>query len=266
MRRILFGKPYLTLVALACGIISTLAYDFVAEYHISNRVGGWIETFWMEWVLFAVALPFRLFTYCALFFSFPMLAELLRGQRQRLFHLTLAWFVTGLTLMLAIWCWMALTDSLGLGYSVKRMSPDTMAHFWPEQKLSVIALGNELAKTYTWTKAISLEVFALFTITIVVAIFMWLVAQFKVPKAAFLAPAMPVPILVLYNVYAPWSLDYDFDIFIGDALLGATLLYVETLPLSVIFGGATSSAVWIGLIAAINLLFVWTWGGQKRSQ
>lgn len=263
MRQFLLSKPNLTLVALVSGIVSTLAYDYVASQNVESGVAGWIETVWIEWVLFSAALPFRLFSYAALFFSFPLLAEQLRGQRQRLFCVTSAWFVSGLVLMLIVWSWMALSDNLGLGYAIKRMSPNTMAHFAPELTLAEIALGSDLAKKYTWSTAISLEILALLLISISVAAFLWRVAHSKMLKVAFLAPAIPVLVLIAYNVLAPWSLDIDFDVFIGDALLGATLFNGLFLPLTLIFGGATAPSIWVGLIAVTNLFFVRAWSRKE---
>ena len=61
-------------------------------------------------------------------------------------------------MVLGIWGWMATMANLDLGYSVKRMSPDTIAHFDADWTLAAIALGHELAGSYTWPSGIGLEI------------------------------------------------------------------------------------------------------------
>ncbi|MDA8747677.1 hypothetical protein N9M66_05655, partial [Litoreibacter sp.] len=259
MKQFLSRKPKAVLILLAFGILSTIVYDFVASNGVEVRIGGWIENVWMEWTLFAIALPFRLFTYVALFLSFPILASQLKYRKQRIVQLWMVWFGASLVLLAGLWCWVATSDTIGLGVSVKRMSPHTIAHFAPDQTLATIALGSELAKNDTWMTAIGLEVLALLIATTVVAALTLLAANLRSSLWAILAPVSSVLVLVFYNQIAPWSLDIDFDIFIGDALLGTALLSAMFFPMTLLFGGATGFAIWISLIAASNLLFVWSW-------
>ena len=260
------SRPKVVVVLLALGVLSSFAYDIVASNGVEARIGGIIEKIWMEWFLFAVALPFRLFTYAALFFSFLILVGLLKNRRKRLLHLWMAWLGNGFIVLVALWGWLATSETIGLGVSVKRMSPETMAHFAPDNTLAAIALGPELAKSYTWFSAISLELLAFIVATTVVATVLWWASNLRASAWAVLAPVSSVPVLILYMQFAPWSLNIDFDIFIGDALLGTTLLSVMFFPMTLLFGGATGYSVWISLIAAINLFFIWSWSEELTEE
>lgn len=254
MKQLLLNKPNTVLVALALAVLSTLAYDFVPRGDAKTAIEHFFGAIWLERVLFAIALPLRIFTYAVLVFSFPLLAAHLNGQRKRLGQISATWLATGLLLMSIVWCWMVFGDSLGQDPAVKRMSPDTM---WDaDWTMAQVALGKEKAKSYTWSAAIITEILALGIITTAVAVFTWRVGQSKSPNLAFLTPAIPVLLLVAYVFLAPWALVFDFDIFIGDALLGATLLNALLLPATLVFGGFSAPATWVGMIAATNVFFI----------
>ena len=261
MKQLLLNKPNTVLIALALGVLSTLAYDIVPRGEAETAIEHFFGVSWLERVLFAITLPLRIFTYAVLVFSFPLLAAHLNGQRKRLGQISSTWFVTALLLMSIVWCWMIFGDSLGQNPAVKRMSPNTM---WDaDWTMAQVALGKEGAKSYTWSVAIITEILALGIITTAVAAFTWWVGQSQSPNRALLTPAIPVLLLVAYVFLAPWTLVFDFDIFIGDALLGATLFNALLLPATLVFGGLSAPASWVGMIAATNVTFLRVWKSDK---
>lgn len=114
-----------------------------------------------------------------------------------------------------------------------------------------------------WTvgAVLSRELLAIVVIGVVISLVMRQAAT-RVPKlAAVLVPAATLALLYVYTKLAPWAMRIDFDFFIGDAVLGSTLL-------ELVFFAAPVDAVGAAAIACAALsmgALISAWGGPAES-
>ncbi|MEM9584959.1 MAG: hypothetical protein AAGA08_17735 [Pseudomonadota bacterium] len=136
------------------------------------------------------------------------------------------------------WVWLATSETIELSTVFKRMTPVSMAQFANGKTLANIALGSELAPRYPWYSVIILDALSVLSTTSVVAAVLWSASNSRYSVWPVLALITSVPDLKIYIQFVPSSLDIDIDIFIGDDLLGTTLLSFMIFPLTLLFGGA----------------------------
>jgi len=272
MKQFLVNNPIRCLSVLALGILTTLAFDLTVDPYFDG-------TGTTEWVLYAflflVASPFRLFTYAALFLSYRLLAEHLAGRPGRVRTIAVVWSLLGVSLATLMWGQLALTDSFHFDPAIKRFKPEIMADAVPGWAgtglfsgltLAEVALGKDLAARYTWSVAIAAEFLGIVINGIAVALLLGHAARRGSFRRAWFAPVVSVLTLGVYSLIVPWSVVLDFDIFIGDALLGAALINALEIPGTLIFGGFTLPAVWVSLTAAVNVVLIALWTRESGTK
>lgn len=242
----------LTIIALVLGLLSAVAYD-MSELEASK--GG--ESAGTP--IFLVALATRIFTYIMLFYSCRGLVEALGAGLRRTLLLATIWSVLGLSIACFVWWQFGHGSQPFTSPEIKRFAPNTPADFAPGWTLSEVALGKSLAKTYSWVPAIGLEAIAIAVASFAAAFFLAVLAKYRLLGWAYCTPLVSFAVLIAYGLLVPWSFVWDFDIFIGDALVGAMLLNGLLLPMTLLYGGFLAPAVWIGLIAITNLLLMRAW-------
>ena len=148
---------------------------------------------------------------------------------------------------------------------MKRMTPDTAGPsvMDPELRMAEVTLPQWRTALSTWPIAIGAEILALMLIPAGVARFMRHVAKWGRLRMAWLGPVVALALLVVYALAVGWSFDADYDVFIGDALLGAALYNAISLPWTLIYGGFTLPAVWVAVVAATNLLLIMRWDQEQ---
>lgn len=240
-----FGKSLLTFGLLLLGILATILNDNPGSV-LSMPSSP-------EAPVYFAALILRVFGFAVLFLSFSHMARLMEGRTARVWQAALSWFVVSLGLMLLTW-WMLARYGGHYDYAIKRFLPDgAMASFADGWTLAEVALGKGF-EAYTWTNAIAVEAIAIAVICMGVAIF-----NGRFPKKAAFSPLVAFVLLVVYAALVPWAFVNSFDFFIGDGLLGTTLLNAGTLPWTILYGGFTAPAVWINLLAMVNVYCVQSW-------
>lgn len=244
---------------LSLGIPATLLYDHAPTIGATSGSS-------LEWVLFALALILRLFTYLVLFASCRMLAQAISKPPRRAIVLALSWTALGMALAGLIWVMSATSDSLYYTPAIKRFTPDTIFQADPDFTIAQVALGTELAARYTWVNAISLEMIAILVSSLATAFCLKLVAGSRRGWLAYLAPIVSVMVFLAYAFVAPWSFDWDFDFFIGDALVGVTLFNAISFPITLLYGNFTAPSVWVSLIAITNVALLMKWRPSEPPQ
>jgi len=200
MQSLISNRPSLFLFALVLGVLTTLLYDYSAS--IGSRA---------EWYCFALALPFRLFTYALVLFSLPLLAERIADDPRRKAWLALFWFGGGAALALLIWWLIAQNPDLYISPAISRFSPETLAEFAPGWTIAEVALGRVGAESYTWVMAIFAEILALSVISAGTAFYLAFCAKSGFCWCTYFAPIVSFFMLNIYNLFAPWSFVWDFD-------------------------------------------------------
>lgn len=238
----------IALIILALGGVATLILDNMDSEPATPAF----------WTMFVIAFALRVPTYVIFFASFPLLASALRENADRWRSIAIAWFLGALTLVLANWIHLATVDAPYYTDTTKRFAPGTEAGFAPGWTMVEVALGRDRAKLYGWVTAISAEVIAILIISLCMALYLRRVSALKA-RYAYLTPVVGVALLLTYWLLVPWSYVFDFDIFIGDGLLGTAIDNVIMLPFTILAGGFTSPALWIGVIAATNILLARKW-------
>lgn len=242
----------LILLLLFLGIAATLVYDF------SESIGAGSGNR-LEWAVFTVALVLRLFTYIVLFASCRLLAGKLAGSRKRTLQIATAWSLSGCGLAAFVWWQMAFGDALYYTPAIKRFTPDTQAGFAPGWTIAEVALGRARAAYYTWVSAIGGEFAAIALASLVTAFFLAHAGKSPRARRAALAPFVAFLVLLAYALIVGWSFDWDFDIFIGDALIGAMVFNGVFFVGTILYGNFASPSVWVALIAATNVAMLHAW-------
>lgn len=258
MKRLLLTRPILVLPVLAISAASTIAFEIWGR-HVSSAAAD--ES--MRALLLSVVVlfaPIRLFGYAALVVSFALLTDRLKPRPGRIVPLWSAWLAVSFALMIACWGLLATGDLTDPGASSNhRMTPESISYFAPDLTMAEIALGREQAKSYTWTKAILFEAAAVFLALTLGAAITALAARARVAPVWSLAVAGYAALIAAYLTAAPWSFVFDFDIFLGDALLGPTFMSLLLSPITAMVGGAVEFEIWVAALAATNLAFVCAW-------
>ena len=184
-----FNRPFLRQDALLYALLATLAYDAAVNSEILGAV--------VEWGLFFLAIPARVFLYTCLFLSLPPLVSRLSGRNDRLFRLTALWLAASLALLATMWGVLAL-GGIAQDVAVKRFTPDTLADFAPGWTMAEVALGKKTAEAYTWVTAITAEALAILGMTLLVAGYLKLLSAFRLAKSAGFAPLLAAFSMGLY--------------------------------------------------------------------
>lgn len=258
MQEFILSKPQIAICLIFASIATTLIYDF-------SGVFGFTET--VEWIAFTVALPLRLFTYAALFVSCGLVALHLKGNMGRTTALAAVWSFIGLALCFWMWWVLSSDPNIGQGYALKRFTPDTLADFAPGWTMAEVAIGKVAAARYTWFTAMGFEAVAIIAASTITSLYLHLFGTSKRYVLALFAPIVAMFVLVVYGLYfAPWSYTYSFDDFFGDALVGTMLFnagpYLLLTPIS---GGFTAPAIWVALIALVNVAFLGRWSNHQTA-
>lgn len=253
MKNFILTNPKTTLCLVFWGIVTTFIYDFSIELQYS-RIS--------EWIAFSFALPLRIFTYVALFASCGLVADHLRGEVSRMIKLAAWWSVIGILLVTCMWIILSFESNLGNDPVIKRFTPDTMASFAPGWTMAEVAIGRDAAMRYTWQTAIGFEVVAVVATSIFTALFVYIIGTTKRKDLACLAPIISILLLMFYGrLVAPWSYTSSFDEFFGDAIVGTMLSNAGPFFFfTLIFGGFTAPAIWVSLIAFVNVTLIIQWG------
>ena len=247
----------LCLAVVAIGALATLVYDFSDNF----GAGSGTRT---EWIFFSMAQQCRLLTYALLFASFPVLSHMIANRPSRAASLAVLWAAPTIVMALGIWWHIGTGGELYWSPEIKRMTPDMPFPMDPDWRTAEVALGRERATAYSWTRAILTELAAIAAICAAVAAYLLLAARRGWRVGAALAPLVSIPLLVIYLLPAPWALVWDYDIFIGDALLGATLFNAIYSVDTLLFGGFAAPSIWVSVIVATNLLSIALWRSPEN--
>lgn len=259
MKRLLHKNCLLCAVLLILGVFSTIAFDFWATEtpNLNDAI---------VYIVYWTALVLRIFTYFILFLSCRVLADKLATHWTRTVILGSAWTVVGLLLAAITWWLLANGDAPYSSREVKRFTPVTLSDFAPGWTLAEVALGKDVAKLYTWYSAIQVEFIAIAIVSFWIALFLTIKARTQLTFHAYFAPIVAFALLLFYKLIVPWSFDWDFDIFIGDALIGPMIYNGVFSLLTLQYGGFAASAVWVGLIAFTNVLLIRIWSKAETAE
>ena len=199
MKRVITQHPILCLLALAIGILSTLAYDLPLHLKFVPRESATADVLW------AVALPPRLVTYAVFFVTFPMLAEQLEGHPRREVTLFWAWSLPAVFLALLIWALLASGAPIYYTVTFKRFIPGMMAGFAPGYSLAEVALWSWRAALYSWPTAIGGELLALILIPAALVRYTRRVAEDGRLWRALFTPVRGVGLVIVYALVVGWS-------------------------------------------------------------
>ena len=255
MTKFFCDHPKTTLLLLCLGILTTLLLD-LSPY---GSAGGITEV-----LIYLSALVFRVFTYTAVFLTCALLAKTLVSWQRAMF-LGAAWSAIALGVAGFVWWYMANGGDVFNTPAIKRFVPGQVASFDPNWTVAEITLGREGAQAYTWSRAIITEFLALVLLSFLVAGFLRRCQKRARLKSAIWAPSVAMAAMTLYAAtVAPWSIRADFDFFIGDALIGAMLFNGYGSVITLLSGGLTAPAVWVGLIAMVNVICIATWTHEQQ--